>query len=474
MGELFKKIAQKDHILATYHLIKEKWYDPSLNYFKNSSPGIDGLEINEFNRDLDNQIDRCLQFLLDPGRDFLPQILTLVPKDEPGKFREIYLLALHDKIIHKAMADLIEKRLDRHFYPNLFSYRPGKYYGSISAARKVRIFLEENEGNVFVFKADISNYFDSIHQRLLLEKFHQYFSDEPEIMRLLEKFVHQRRCDKGILYSPLWGIPTGSGLSPVCANLYLTELDRQMFRRDFHFLRYGDDLLLLDTCKNRIQEGRAIIEEILAKHYLGLSEGKTALYNPKEPFDYLGYRFADGKIHIGTISMKRFREWLYEVLPQNKYLSFPNRTVEDRRALLKKILLDFNTGMATSLNLRQLPWIRGFPAVNSDKTLKEMDHFVKNRIRIAITRKVSKKNYEWVPEIWFRELGYKSLTGAYYRIIRRRSLHPYRGWRRYFGTNFEAFLEGKEERSTLGRKWQSFKNKIRFVKKALNGEIDTK
>jgi retron-type reverse transcriptase len=473
MGKLFEKITHKDHILASYQLVKEKWFDPSLELYKYGAPGIDGLDLTEFDRQLEEQLAHCQEFFLNPDREFYPQILSLVPKDEPGKFREIYLLSLRDKVIHKAMADPLATMLDRHFYPNLFSYRKGKYYGTIAAARKVRILLEKNPGKVHVFKADISDYFDSIHQGLLLEKFRNYLPEEPELMRWLEKFVHQRRCEKGIVYSPIVGIPTGSGLSPVCANLYLTELDRQMFRKGYHYLRYGDDVLLLATDKGVLQEGRSLMEDILTQHHLSLSEKKTLVCEPGQPFDYLGYRFEGGKIHIGSISMKRFHDWVYELLPRDRYRDHPNQSVEDRRALLKKILLDFNTGMAASLNLRQLPWIRGFPIVDDDSSFKEMDRFIKNRIRLVITRKASRRNFEWVPEAWFRELGFKSLTGAYYRIIRRRSLHPYRGWRRYFGTNFEAFLEHYEEKSSLGKRWERLKYKIKFVRKALNGEWES-
>lgn len=470
MGKLFEKITQKDHILASYHLVREKWYDTSLELYKRGVAGIDGLGCPDFDLNLEEHLASCQDFLLNPTRDFYPQILSKVPKDDPGKFREIYILSLRDKVLHKAMADTIATALDRHFYPNLYSYRKGKNYGSIAAARKVRTLLEESQGNVFVFKADISDYFDSIHQGKLLKKFQSFFPEEPELLQLMQKFVHQRRCNHGILSSPLRGIPTGSGLSPVCANVYLTELDQQMFRKGYHYLRYGDDLLLIAREMKTVREGRSLIEKILKDHDLNLSPKKTKLYQPRETFDYLGYRFEGDKIHIGPISMQKFQLWVHELLPRDRYLHLPNKSVEDKRALLKKILLDFNTGMGATLNLRQIPWIRGFPIVDDDRSFKTMDHFIKNRIRLAITRKTSAKNYQVIPEAWFRELGFKSLTGAYYRIVRRRSLAPYQGWRRYFGTNFEAFLEEPKKKTSLGKKWRGFKNKILFIRKALKGE----
>jgi len=470
MGKLFNQAIQKESLLASYHLIREKWHDPSMQAFKSSSPGIDGMEFAEFEKNLEEQLEHCRQLLLHPDRDFYPQILSLVPKDEPGKFREIYLLTLRDKVVHKALADCIAAALEKRFYPNLFSYRKGKHYGSIAAARRVRKLLEAHQGRLFIFKADVSDYFDNIHQGLLLDKFAKLFPEDPEILRWLEKFVRQRRCERGVVYSPILGIPTGSGLSPVCANLYLCDLDREMFRNNFHYLRYGDDLLLLDPSKERLLEGRDRITQVLARHRLRLSAKKTLIHSPGEPFDYLGYLFADGKIHIGNLSIQRFQKWVDEILPSTRYRDYPKRSQWDRRELLKKILLDFNTGMAATLNLRQLPWIRGFPVVNDDSSFREMDRFIKNRVRRAILGKDSPKNYQRLPEAWFRELGFKSLTGAYHRIIRRRSLAPYRGWRRYFGTNFEAFLEAPKEKRGLKNRLKKLRGQINFVRRAMKGE----
>jgi len=474
--KLYDKVCNKEHILASFHQIKERWFDPHLEYFQQNAVGIDGLELEEFEKDLKAQLELCREFLLDPGRDYYPQILVRIPKKDPGKFRDIYLLTVRDKVIHKCISTPLEQILDRSFYPNLYAFRRGKYYGSMAAARKVRQYLDGSDHRSFVLKTDIHEYFDSIHPGILLDQFKSHLPEEKEIHVLLEKFLHQRRFVKGVLNSSILGVPTGSSLSPLCANLYLNELDRQMFRGGFQYLRYCDDLLLLSTDLKEVEAGKRIIQEVLSAHRVKLSEKKTKLYEPGQPFDYLGYRFADRKIHIGESSMKTFRDWVYDLFPRDRYREYPNETVEERRSLLKKILIDMNTGKLaengeSSINRHQIPWIRSFPIVSSDQSFRNMDRFIKDRIRMLVTGKVSPKNHETVPEAWFRELGYKSLTGAYYRITHRRSMAPYIGWRRYFGSNFELFYEGKEKRTGLKRKWHNFKTKLKYVKKALNGEL---
>jgi len=473
---LFEKIVQGNHLLASFNLIKEKWYNEHRESYQYTIPGIDGLTLEQFERDLSANLEACRKFLLDPDAEFYPQILTRVPKREAGKFREIYLMTMRDKVVQKAIAVALENRLDRHFYPNLYAFRRGKYYGSMQAGRKVRDFLKANPNRTWVWKTDISDYFDSIRPDTLLKKFAEYLPDEPELMALLKKFVNHRRSDRGIFHSPTLGLPTGSPLSPICANLYLIELDRQMFRSGANYLRYIDDILVVSTDLDHIHKVRQQVESKLGEYRLKVSAKKTFLYQPGESFDYLGYRFADLKVHVGESSMKTFRQWIQEILPRERYRDLPHGNPEERRASLKKILIDFNTGKlienaSNALNQHQIPWIRSFPIVDSDDSFKEMDRYVKERIRMVIMGVASKKNRELLPEAWFRELGYKSLTNAYYRITRRRSLAPYYGWRRYFGNNFLEAYDPKKKQRGIARKWRVFKEKVSFVRKAIRGEI---
>ena len=468
MGVLFEKITQKDHILAAYHLICEQYFDPDLKIYQKYVPGIDGLDFREFERELEEHLEECRQFLLKGDRPFYPQILRKIPKEKPGEFREIYVSSLRDKVIQRVMADPIADYLEHHLYPNLYSYRQGKYYGTIAAACKGREILKENPGGVYVFKTDISSYYDNINQRKLLEKFEAILPDEPELLNLLEKFVHQRECCEGILFSPILGVPQGSSLSPLSSNLYLAELDGLMFRKGFHYLRYADDILLLAANRETLDEGRALIREIVAQHELELSEKKTIIRGPNQPFEYLGYRFERGKVMVGSNGVRKYRRWVREQLPRYRYQNEPNKTPEERRKLLRQVLIDLNT--ATEQGLKQLPWIRCFPVIDDDRRLKDLDRYIKDRIRLCVTGRASRRNYQAVPEAWFRELGYKSLTGAYYRIHFRRPLGPYRGWRRYFGTDFEDHLAEHERKPYLVRKWRELKYRIRFVRKALDGQ----
>ena len=428
LGALVKNVTDPRHILASYHRVREAFYDPYFEIYLKFVPGIDGTDFRDFDRNLDDSLATCRDFLLRGDPIFNPLIHRRIPKDKPGKFRDIYLPTLRDRVVQKAIADATADRLDRHFYPNLLSYRKGPAFGTMAAARKVRLFIGEQSGPVFLFKTDIRNYFDTMDHKLLLARFGHYLPDEPEILLLIRSFLRQRRCSNGVLFSPIVGIPTGSPLSPLCANLFLVDLDAALFRGGFTSIRYGDDILLLSVEKGQREKGRLLVEETLSRNGLALAREKTFIQDSSVPFDYLGYHFEGAKIDVGKGASARFRLWVSDALARSRYRPVKRGKGPERRNLLKRILQDLNANLATSLALRRLPWLKGFPVVNSDETLRALDAFIKDRIRICITGRVSPKNRHEVPEAWFREAGFQSLTSLYYRINRRRAVRIGRGW----------------------------------------------
>ncbi|MCE9623846.1 MAG: hypothetical protein K8R69_00090, partial [Deltaproteobacteria bacterium] len=167
MENLFRKLTQKNHILDSYAQVAEKYVLPEGDSYRKFNPGIDGRDLKEFEKDLEANLEDCRRFLLEGDRDFLPQILRQVPKSDPGKFREIYLQSLRDKILQKAMAEAIWPALEKRLSPNLFSYRLSPVYGQGAAVKRLKKFLEENANRGFVFKTDISDFTEHIRHDIL-------------------------------------------------------------------------------------------------------------------------------------------------------------------------------------------------------------------------------------------------------------------------------------------------------------------
>jgi hypothetical protein len=88
----------------------------------------------------------------------------------------------------------------------------------------------------------------------------------------------------------------GSPMSPVLANLYLTEFDKAFANADFKLIRYCDDFVIL--CKTEVDAKKAkqFAENLLSKRCLKLHPDKTKLLNPTDEFEFLGYKFLSNGI----------------------------------------------------------------------------------------------------------------------------------------------------------------------------------
>ncbi len=92
-------------------------------------------------------------------------------------------------------------------------------------------------------------------------------------------------------FHPRKGILQGSPLSPLLANLYLTDFDGKFTPNDTQLVRYCDDFVIL--CRTEAEARRALqrAERELGKRNLKLHPGKTRILSPTDEFEFLGYRF---------------------------------------------------------------------------------------------------------------------------------------------------------------------------------------
>ena len=92
-------------------------------------------------------------------------------------------------------------------------------------------------------------------------------------------------------FNPRKGILQGSPLSPVLANLYLTEFDRGFSSGLFRLVRYCDDFVIACKTRGDAEEALRLAKILLAKRGLRIHPDKTRILPPKAKFDFLGYRF---------------------------------------------------------------------------------------------------------------------------------------------------------------------------------------
>jgi hypothetical protein len=104
-------------------------------------------------------------------------------------------------------------------------------------------------------------------------------------------------------------------LSPILANLVLSEFDRKIEKSGLKMVRYADDIAIFFETKQKAQEGHKIVTEALAAIKLTIpgltADSKTQLIGPSDPIDFLGWEIArigaDNKV-VSQVAKKQIRK----------------------------------------------------------------------------------------------------------------------------------------------------------------------
>ena len=166
-----------------------------------------------------------------------------------GKHRTLYIPPWEERIVDLLLYRVLNSRLHNWFSPNSYAYRDRRYSLDVCQTRIARV-LRWAERPMYVVKRDISDYFASIDHELLLRKLASLFDQTDYLYRLLAQRVRFLYKEGATLQTAARGIPFGTSIACLLANIYLTEMDREVESiSGLHYFRYADDLLLL--CANR-------------------------------------------------------------------------------------------------------------------------------------------------------------------------------------------------------------------------------
>ncbi|MGL6260373.1 CRISPR-associated endonuclease Cas1 [Vibrio sp. WXL210] len=253
--------------------------------------GVDGVTIECFEQGKQRYLS---QLKLELERDaWTPQAFKTydIPKSN-GQSRRIAVPTVRDRVVHTWLAQQITPKLDAIFLSSSFAYRKHRSY--IDAIKRVE-FLRDS-GFQWVVDADIKQYFDSVSHRILFEKLSVTLGDS-QLCQWIERAITLAQCDTQgqLAYGREIGkgIPQGSGLSPVLANLYLHELDHTMQMHKFALVRYADDFVVHCQTEQEAHSALAQVERVLAKLELELNPSKSGIRHFSDGFVFLGAQFID-------------------------------------------------------------------------------------------------------------------------------------------------------------------------------------
>ncbi len=323
-----------------------------------------------------------------------------IPK-EGGKVRVISIPAIRDRVVQGALRLILEPIFEADFSDSSFGARPRR--SAHDAVEKVRAGLRQRKHRVV--DVDLSRYFDNLRHDRMLAKLARRVVDA-KVLAMLKQFLKS---------TGERGVPQGSPLSPLVANVALNDLDHALDRGgDFiTYARYLDDMVVLapDSDRGRKWADRALERIRREAEAIGVSLNteKTRVVHMIEPravFAFLGFEFR------WVPSAKTGRGYPH-LTPRRKKITGLLRSVRDTLRASRHLPTQ---AAVTRVNAITRGWVNYFRVGNSSRAFGNVRFYVERSVRRFVARRSQRKGFGW--KRWSNDVVYGT-WGLFsdYRIV---------------------------------------------------------
>ena len=308
---LYDKISRDDILMHAYAQCRSN----------KGAPGADGQDFADIEAyGLERWLGELALALREETYRPEPIRRVFIPKAN-GKLRPLGISTVRDRVCMTAAMLVLDPIFEADLAPEQYAYRPGRNAQQAAIEVKDALFYDHPE----VVDADLADYFGSIpHAELMLSLARRIV--DRRVLHLIKMWLEctvEETDDRGRktrtteARDKRRGIPQGSPLSPLLANLYMRRfvlgwkklgLEKRLGTR---LVTYADDLVILCR-KGKAEEALQHLRAIMGKLKLTVNEEKTRICKvPEGEFDFLGYTFGrmymrtTGKAHLGLRPSKK-------------------------------------------------------------------------------------------------------------------------------------------------------------------------
>ena len=388
VNRLLEQILEPDNLNRAYKQVKKK----------NGSHGIDGMEVEHLLQYFKEKGEELRESILEGNYSPKPVRRVEIPK-ENGKKRQLGIPTVVDRVVQQAIQQVLTLIYEPKFSETSYGFRPKR--SAQDALKRCKDYA--NEGYTYVVDMDLEKFFDTVSQSKMIEILSRTIKDG-RVISLIHKYLRAGAIVDWKFEETTEGLAQGGNLSPLCSNVMLNELDKELEKRGVRFVRYADDMLLFAKTK---RSAKRIME-----HILPFIEGKLKLRVNKEKtsvayigrIKFLGYGFYPSKggvkLRVHSKSIVKMKNKVRDITSRNNGISFE----------------------ALKLKLKQyvVGWVNYFKLANMKTLLQRTDEWLRRRLRMFIWKrwKRTKTRYRRL-----KQLGYNHSNAIKYANTRKGYWH---------------------------------------------------
>lgn len=341
--------------------------------------GVDGMTVEELSGFIQEHGKEVCDLIR--SRKYKPQPVRRVQIPKPdGSKRNLGIPSVKDRWIQQAVYQVLCPIFEEEFSETSYGFRPKRRCENAI----VKALEYMNDGYDWIVDMDLSKFFDNVNQDILMVLVHQVIHD-PDTESLIRKILQSGVMVEGVFEKTDKGTPQGGNLSPLLANIYLNQFDKELDRRGLRYTRYADDVIICvhsEAAANRVMNS---VINWLEKHLkVQVNATKTKVCRPNE-MKYLGFGFYNKngwkpKPHLKSI--EKLKTKLKSATGRNRPMS-----IEERIQKINEVVRG---------------WVNYFRIANMKGQMEKIDSWLRTRIRICLWKQwKTPQRRRW----WLGKLG---------------------------------------------------------------------
>jgi len=322
-----REVARKDKdakfTALLHHIDLDRLKAAYLAINPKAAPGIDKVTWHSYEENLRQNLEDLLQRVHSGAYRASPSRRVYIPKPD-GRQRPLGIATLEDKIVQRAVVEVLNAIYEEDFLGFSYGFRPGS--SPHHALDALAVGISERKVN-WVLDADISDFFSTL-DRTWLRRFLAHRIADKRILRLIDKWLAAGVIEDGKWSETTEGSAQGASVSPLLANVYLhyvfdrwvRQWRQRRARGDMIVSRFADDFVVGFQNLGDARQFLSDLRERFAKFNLELHPDKTRLIEfgrfaaqnrrerglkKPETFDFLGFTHICGKTRDGRFWLRR-------------------------------------------------------------------------------------------------------------------------------------------------------------------------